>query len=62
MRRGQDEGRYRTDMPHAVLIAHFFSDIHYLSHWYDPAGPESAAVVAEQLTDLFIAGIRRTDA
>jgi len=62
VRRGQDEGRYRTDIPHAVLIAHFFSDIHYLSHWYDPAGPESAAVVAEQLTDLFIAGIRRTDA
>ena len=62
VRRGQDEGRYRTDIPHAVLIAHFFSDIHYLSHWYDPAGPESAAVVAEQLTDLFIAGIRRMDA
>ena len=62
VRRGQDEGRYRTDIPHAVLIAHFFSDIHYLSHWYDPAGPESAAVVAAQLTDLFITGIRRTDA
>jgi len=62
VRRGQDEGRYRTDIPHAVLIAHFFSDIHYLSHWYDPAGPESAAVVAEQLTDLFITGIRRKDA
>ena len=62
VRRGQDEGRYRTDIPHAVLIASFFSDLHYLSHWYDPAGPESAAVVAEQLTDLFITGIRRADA
>ena len=62
VRRGQDEGRYRTDIPLAVLIANFFSDIHYLSHWYDPAGPESAAVVAAQLTDLFITGIRRTDA
>ena len=62
VRRGQDEGRYRTDIPHAVLIASFFSDLHYLSHWYDPAGPESAAVVAEQLTDLFMTGIRRTDA
>ena len=55
-------GSYRTDIPHAVLIANFFSDIHYLSHWYDPDGPESATLVAEQLTDLFLTGIRRTDA
>jgi AcrR family transcriptional regulator len=62
IRRGQEAGVYRIDIPSAVLIAHFFSDIHYLSHWYDPAGPEGAAIVAEQITDLFLAGIRRTDA
>jgi AcrR family transcriptional regulator len=62
LRRGQEAGLYRTDIPSVVLIAHFFSDIHYLSHWYDPAGPESAAIVAEQITELFLTGIRRADA
>jgi AcrR family transcriptional regulator len=59
--RGQREGLYRTDIPRAVLIANFFSDIHYLSHWYDPSGPEGKTLVAEQLTDLFLRGIRRTN-
>lgn len=59
--RGQREGLYRTDIPRAVLIANFFSDIHYLSHWYDPSGPEGKNLVAEQLTDLFLRGIRRTN-
>jgi hypothetical protein len=45
-----------------VLIANFFSDIHYLSHWYHPEGPEGKTVVAEQITDLFLAGIRSPDA
>ncbi|WP_375385409.1 TetR/AcrR family transcriptional regulator [uncultured Microbacterium sp.] len=60
--RGQAEGAYRADIPVAVLVAHFFSDVHYLSHWYSPAGPEGKTVVAEQLTDLFMTSIRRTDA
>ena len=62
MRRGQEAGRYRTDIPHAVLIANFFSDLHYLSHWYSPEGPEDKTLVAEQLTDLFLTSIRRPDA
>jgi hypothetical protein len=62
IRRGQDEGLYRTDIPRAVLIANFFSDLHYLSHWYDPEGPEDPTLVAEQLTDLFLTGMRRADA
>ncbi|GAA1945036.1 TetR/AcrR family transcriptional regulator [Microbacterium deminutum] len=62
IQRGQAEGLYRADVPRAVLIANFFSDIHYLSHWYDPAGPEDKTLVAEQITDLFLTGIRRTDA
>jgi AcrR family transcriptional regulator len=56
--RGQLEGLYRTDIPRAVLIANFFSDIHYLSHWYHPDGPEDRTLVAEQITDLFLTGIR----
>ena len=59
LERGQREGRYRTDIPIAVLIAHFFSDLHYLSHWFSPDGPESGPQVAQQLTDLFLIGIRR---
>ncbi|WP_137844198.1 TetR/AcrR family transcriptional regulator [Microbacterium sp. 2FI] len=60
--RGGRDGRFRTDIPVAVLVAHFFSDLHYLSHWYSPEGPEDKTVVAQQLTDLFLTSIRRTDA
>ncbi|WP_395245592.1 TetR/AcrR family transcriptional regulator [Agromyces sp. MMS24-K17] len=62
LEQGQAEGIYRTDIPQPVLIAHFFSDVHYLSHWYSPDGPEGKTLVAEQLTDLFLRSIRRTDA
>ena len=54
---GQAEGLYRTDIPRAVLIANFFADVHYLSHWYSPEGPEGKTLLAEQLTDLFLTGI-----
>ena len=60
--RGQREGIYRTDVPTAVLLAHFFSDLHYLSHWYSAEGPEGKTLVAEQITDLFLTSLRRTDA
>ena len=56
--RGQEEGLYRTDIPRAVLVAHFFSDIHYLSTWYSPDGAEDKDVLARQLTDLFLVSIR----
>ena len=56
---GQREGRYRDDVPIAVLVAHFFSDVHYLSQWYSTDGPESKALIAEQLTELFLAGIAK---
>lgn len=55
--RGQAEGLYRTDIPRAVLVAHFFSDVHYLSTWYSPEGPEDKTVLAQQITDLFLASI-----
>lgn len=56
--RGQEEGLYRTDVPRAVLVAHFFSDVHYLSNWYSPEGAEDKVVLAQQLTDLFLVAIR----
>jgi AcrR family transcriptional regulator len=55
--RGQDEGLYRKDIPTAVLVAHFFADVHYLSNWYSPDGAEDKGVLAEQLTDLFLVAI-----
>ncbi|MEP7762437.1 TetR/AcrR family transcriptional regulator [Sanguibacter sp. 25GB23B1] len=55
--RGQREGLYRTDIPMALLVAHFFSDVHYLSQWYKPAGPEAKGVVARQITDMFLSSI-----
>lgn len=60
--RGQAEGLWRTDIPTAMLVAHFFSDVHYLSHWYSATGPEDKHLVAEQLTDLYLRSLRRTDA
>lgn len=58
LERGRREGRYRTDIPVAVLIAHFFSDVHYLAEWFSPDGPEDGSQVAQQLTDLFLISIR----
>lgn len=60
--RGQAEGLYRADIPVAVLVAHFFSDVHYLSHWYKPEGPEDKTVLAHQLTDLFLVSIAASSA
>ena len=56
--RGQEEGLYRTDVPRAVLVAHFFSDVHYLSNWYSPEGAEDKVLLAKQLTDLFLVAIK----
>lgn len=55
---GQSEGLYRTDIPLTILVAHFFSDVHYLFHWYSSEGPESKTLVAEQLADLFLDSLR----
>jgi len=57
---GQHEGLYRTDIPRAVLVANFFSGLHYLPQWYSAEGPEDGSLIAAQLTDLFLAGIRTT--
>jgi len=54
---GQREGIYRTDIPRAVLVANFFSDLHYLPQWYSADGPEDGSLIAAQLTELFLAGI-----
>jgi AcrR family transcriptional regulator len=54
---GQREGLYRTDIPRAVLVANFFSDLHYLPQWYSADGPEDGSLIAAQLTDLFLSGI-----
>lgn len=57
IRRGQVEGLYRSDIPLVLLVANFFSDVHYLSNWYSPSGAETKTEVAEQITDLFLKGI-----
>jgi AcrR family transcriptional regulator len=62
LRRGIQDGLFRDDVPTAMLIAHFFSDVHYLSQWYSPTGPAPASRVAEQLTELFLRGIRAVPA
>ncbi|GLY32243.1 TetR/AcrR family transcriptional regulator [Kineosporia sp. NBRC 101731] len=54
---GQTEGLYRKDIPVTVMAAHFFSDLHYLSSWYSPAGPEDKTTLAHQLTDMFLVSI-----
>jgi AcrR family transcriptional regulator len=59
--RAQAEGVVRTDVPRPVLIAHFYSDVHYLSYWYSPSGPETKSEVANQLADLFLHSITLED-
>ncbi|HEY4267101.1 MAG TPA: TetR/AcrR family transcriptional regulator [Galbitalea sp.] len=54
---GQREGVFRDDIPAAVLIAHFFSDVHYLGQWYSPAGAQSKHQVAAEITQLYLTGI-----
>ena len=61
VRQGQREGRYRDDVPVAILIAHFFSDVHYLSYWYSEEKPEDRTLAAAQITDLFMSSLRRPD-
>lgn len=56
--RGRAEGVFRTDIPCAILIAHFFSDVHYLAQWYSPGGALTNQQVAGELTDLYLAGLR----
>lgn len=59
LERGRAEGAFRDDIPTSLLIAHFYSDVHYLSHWYSPTGPEDKFEVATQLTDLFLRSISK---
>jgi AcrR family transcriptional regulator len=54
---GREDGVVRTDIPPAILIANFFSDVHYLAQWYSPGGALSKQQVATELTDLYLAGI-----
>lgn len=61
VRRGQREGLFREDIPVAVLIAHFFSDVHYLSYWYSEEKPADRTLAAVQITDLFMSSLRRSD-
>jgi AcrR family transcriptional regulator len=58
--RGRADGVFRTDIPPAILIAHFFSDVHYLAQWYSPGGPLTKQQVASELTDLYLAGLLAT--
>ena len=55
--RGRADGVFRSDIPPAILIANFFSDVHYLGQWYSPGGPLSKEQVASELTDLYLAGL-----
>jgi AcrR family transcriptional regulator len=54
---GRAAGVFRTDIPAAILIANFFSDVHYLAQWYSPGGSLSKEQVASELTDLYLAGL-----
>jgi AcrR family transcriptional regulator len=55
--RGRASGVFRTDIPPAILIANFFSDVHYLAQWYSPGGSLTKQQVASELTDLYLAGL-----
>jgi AcrR family transcriptional regulator len=54
---GRASGVFRSDIPPAILIAHFFSDVHYLAQWYSPGGALSKHQVATEITDLYLASL-----
>lgn len=56
--RGQRDGVFRSDIPPVILIAHFFSDVHYLAQWYSPGGTLTKHQVAVEITDLYLASLR----
>jgi len=55
--RARAGGDIPGDIPAAILIANFFSDVHYLGQWYSPNGSLSKEQVARELTDLYLAGL-----
>lgn len=57
LEQGRADGLFRTDIPLAILIANFFSDVHYLAQWYSPGGTLTKQQVASELTDLYLAGL-----
>jgi AcrR family transcriptional regulator len=57
LERGRADGLFRIDIPPAIQIANFFSDVHYLGQWYSPGGPLSKEQVGSELTDLYLAGL-----
>ncbi|QEE62245.1 TetR/AcrR family transcriptional regulator [Salinibacterium sp. dk2585] len=60
--KGQEEGVFRSDIPAIVLSANFFSNPHYLSHWYSPEGGISASELAKHFTELYITSLRIPEA
>ncbi|HEX4441970.1 MAG TPA: TetR/AcrR family transcriptional regulator [Galbitalea sp.] len=56
--RGQRDGVFRSDIPPVILIAHFFSDVHYLAQWYSPGGALTKHQVAAEITDLYLASLQ----
>jgi hypothetical protein len=54
------EGLYRTDIPRAVLVANFFSDLHYLPQWYSADGLEATGFYRGPAHRPVLAGIRTT--
>ena len=55
---GQREDLFRDDIPLAVIVANFFSDLHYLSYWYSPDGAKDKTLIANGLANLFLSGLR----
>jgi AcrR family transcriptional regulator len=51
------DGGVPTEIPPTILVANFFSDVHYLGQWYSSAGPLSKEKVASELTELYLAGL-----
>lgn len=60
--KGQEAGVFRTDIPAIVLVASFFANPHYLSHWYSPDGGITREQLATHVTDLFLTSLRPPEA
>jgi AcrR family transcriptional regulator len=55
---GQNEGSIRDSVEPKLAVMALFSLVNWLYHWYRPNGQHNAEEIAEQFTDIALAGLR----
>ena len=59
LRAGQDEGSVAQDLDPKLTAMAIFGMMNWISTWWQPDGPNTPEELADQLTDLALAGVAR---